>query len=149
MPATASSRLRAGSRPERICTQAATKREAVSGMRGSGRLGAEQRIELAGAVEAMQPLMNMITFTARSREAIVAFLAWIAGWVWVGTTGSMQMAIVQGTMILDVILVVVLLILMLLLRSILAPVLLIITTVLSFGTAMGRAAARSLASTRG
>jgi GntR family transcriptional repressor for pyruvate dehydrogenase complex len=29
--------------------------------------------QLAGAVEAMQPLMNMITFTARSREKIVAF----------------------------------------------------------------------------
>ncbi|RBW56038.1 FadR/GntR family transcriptional regulator [Ruegeria sp. A3M17] len=29
--------------------------------------------QLAGAVEAMQPLMNMITFTARSREAIIAF----------------------------------------------------------------------------
>ncbi|QBY00680.1 FadR family transcriptional regulator [Rhodophyticola sp. CCM32] len=28
--------------------------------------------QLAGAVEAMQPLMNMITFTARSREAILA-----------------------------------------------------------------------------
>ena len=28
--------------------------------------------QLAGAVEAMQPLMNMITFTARSRERIVA-----------------------------------------------------------------------------
>ena len=28
--------------------------------------------QLAGAVEAMQPLMNMITFTARSREAIIA-----------------------------------------------------------------------------
>ena len=28
--------------------------------------------QLAGAVEAMQPLMNMITFTARSRSAIVA-----------------------------------------------------------------------------
>lgn len=28
--------------------------------------------QLAGAVEAMQPLMNMITFTARSREQIVA-----------------------------------------------------------------------------
>jgi DNA-binding GntR family transcriptional regulator len=27
--------------------------------------------QLAGAVEAMQPLMNMITFTARSREAVV------------------------------------------------------------------------------
>jgi hypothetical protein len=28
--------------------------------------------QLAGAVEAMQPLMNMITFTARSRERILA-----------------------------------------------------------------------------
>lgn len=28
--------------------------------------------QLAGAVEAMQPLMNMITFTARSREAIIS-----------------------------------------------------------------------------
>ena len=28
--------------------------------------------QLAGAVEAMQPLMNMITFTARSRDAIIA-----------------------------------------------------------------------------
>ncbi|TDK50302.1 FadR/GntR family transcriptional regulator [Antarcticimicrobium luteum] len=34
--------------------------------------------QLAGAVEAMQPLMNMITFTARSRGAIVALHAGIA-----------------------------------------------------------------------
>lgn len=34
--------------------------------------------QLAGAVEAMQPLMNMITFTARSRERIVAFHTQIA-----------------------------------------------------------------------
>ncbi|WP_146343756.1 FadR/GntR family transcriptional regulator [Falsiphaeobacter marinintestinus] len=34
--------------------------------------------QLAGAVEAMQPLMNMITFTARSREQIVAFHTRIA-----------------------------------------------------------------------
>lgn len=34
--------------------------------------------QLAGAVEAMQPLMNMITFTARSREAIVALHTAIA-----------------------------------------------------------------------
>ena len=34
--------------------------------------------QLAGAVEAMQPLMNMITFTARSREAIVALHTKIA-----------------------------------------------------------------------
>ena len=40
--------------------------------------------------------------------ALVAVLAWLAGYVWVGTTGSMQMAITQGTMIFDVILVVVL-----------------------------------------
>ncbi|NOD46315.1 MULTISPECIES: FadR/GntR family transcriptional regulator [unclassified Ruegeria] len=36
--------------------------------------GAENPVlsyQLAGAVEAMQPLMNMITFTARSREAII------------------------------------------------------------------------------
>ena len=29
--------------------------------------------QLAGAVEAMQPLMNMIMFSARSRETIVGF----------------------------------------------------------------------------
>ncbi|MEM6760036.1 MAG: FadR/GntR family transcriptional regulator [Pseudomonadota bacterium] len=34
--------------------------------------------QLAGAVEAMQPLMNMITFTARSREAIIALHTKIA-----------------------------------------------------------------------
>jgi ribose transport system permease protein len=38
---------------------------------------------------------------------LVAVLAWLAGFVWVGTTGSMQMAITQGTMIFDVVLVVV------------------------------------------
>lgn len=38
---------------------------------------------------------------------LVAILAWVAGFVWVGTTGSMQMAITQGTMIFDVVLVVV------------------------------------------
>jgi ribose transport system permease protein len=39
---------------------------------------------------------------------IVAFVAWLAGLVWIGTTGSMQMAITQGTMVFSVILVVVL-----------------------------------------
>lgn len=34
--------------------------------------------QLAGAVEAMQPLMNMITFSARSREAIIAYHTKIA-----------------------------------------------------------------------
>ena len=39
---------------------------------------------------------------------LVAFLAWIAGLVRVGSAGSVQMAVVQGTYIFDVILVVVL-----------------------------------------
>jgi ribose transport system permease protein len=39
---------------------------------------------------------------------IVAFVAWLAGLVWIGTTGSMQMAITQCTMVFSVILVVVL-----------------------------------------
>jgi ribose transport system permease protein len=39
---------------------------------------------------------------------IVALVACLAGLVWIGTTGSMQMAITQGTMVFDVILVVVL-----------------------------------------
>ncbi len=34
--------------------------------------------QLAGAVEAMQPLMNMITFTARSRETILALHSRVA-----------------------------------------------------------------------
>ncbi len=44
--------------------------------------GAENPVlsyQLAGAVEAMQPLMNMITFTARDRERIVALHMCIAG----------------------------------------------------------------------
>ncbi|WP_245330497.1 ABC transporter permease [Bradyrhizobium sp. AS23.2] len=40
-------------------------------------------------------------------HVLVGLLAWTAGLVWIGTTGSMQMAITQGTMIFDVILVVV------------------------------------------
>jgi ribose transport system permease protein len=39
---------------------------------------------------------------------LVALLAWLAGLVWIGTTGSMQMSITQSTMVFDVILVVVL-----------------------------------------
>ncbi len=39
---------------------------------------------------------------------LVATLAWLAGLVWIGQTGSMQMTIVQGTTVFDVILVVVL-----------------------------------------
>jgi ribose transport system permease protein len=38
---------------------------------------------------------------------LVALLAWMAGLVWIGTTGSMQMQITQSTMIFDVVLVVV------------------------------------------
>ncbi|WP_245286920.1 ABC transporter permease [Bradyrhizobium sp. Tv2a-2] len=49
---------------------------------------------------ALRPLMVL-------EHVIVALLAWIAGLVWIGTTGSMQMAITQGTMIFDVVLVVV------------------------------------------
>jgi ribose transport system permease protein len=41
-------------------------------------------------------------------HSLVAALAWLAGLVWIGQTGSMQMTIVQGTQIFDVILVVVL-----------------------------------------
>ena len=41
-------------------------------------------------------------------HCLVAALAWLAGLVWIGQTGSMQMTIVQGTQIFDVILVVVL-----------------------------------------
>ena len=40
-------------------------------------------------------------------HVLVALLAWLGGLVWIGTTGSMQMAITQGTMIFDVVLVVV------------------------------------------
>jgi ribose transport system permease protein len=41
-------------------------------------------------------------------HVLVATMAWLAGLVWIGQTGSMQMTIVQGTQIFDVILVVVL-----------------------------------------
>jgi ribose transport system permease protein len=41
-------------------------------------------------------------------HVLVALLAWLAGLVWIGNAGSMQMSIVQGTQIFDVILVVVL-----------------------------------------
>jgi ribose transport system permease protein len=39
---------------------------------------------------------------------LVAILAWIAGLVWIGTSGSIQMTVVQGTYIFDVILIVIL-----------------------------------------
>jgi ribose transport system permease protein len=50
---------------------------------------------------ALRPLI-MLEFV------LVAVFAWLAGLVWIGETGSMQMTIVQGTTIFDVILVVVL-----------------------------------------
>ncbi|MEQ8293665.1 MAG: FadR/GntR family transcriptional regulator [Roseovarius sp.] len=49
--------------------------------------------QLAGAVEAMQPLMNMITFTARSREAIVAFHTRIADAIEAGDSAAAETAL--------------------------------------------------------
>jgi len=49
--------------------------------------------QLAGAVEAMQPLMNMITFTARSREAIVALHTRIADAVDRADAGAADIAL--------------------------------------------------------
>jgi len=49
--------------------------------------------QLAGAVEAMQPLMNMITFTARSREAIVAFHTRIADAIEAGDSTAAETAL--------------------------------------------------------
>ncbi|PCJ06649.1 MAG: GntR family transcriptional regulator [Rhodobacteraceae bacterium] len=44
--------------------------------------------QLAGAVEAMQPLMNMITFSARSREKIVSLHSQIADAIEAGDGGA-------------------------------------------------------------
>lgn len=44
--------------------------------------------QLAGAVEAMQPLMNMITFSARSRETIIGFHTSIADAVETGDAAA-------------------------------------------------------------
>ncbi len=51
--------------------------------------------QLAGAVEAMQPLMNMITFTERSREAIVSLHTEIADALEVGDGAAVAAALVQ------------------------------------------------------
>ncbi len=51
--------------------------------------------QLAGAVEAMQPLMNMITFTARSRSAIVAFHTRIADAVEAGDAAATDTALCE------------------------------------------------------
>ena len=57
--------------------------------------------EAAPSGIALRPLIML-------EHLLVAALAWLAGLVWIGQTGSMQMTIVQGTQIFDVILVVVL-----------------------------------------
>lgn len=49
--------------------------------------------QLAGAVEAMQPLMNMITFTARSREEIVGFHTAIANAIEAGDAAAADAAL--------------------------------------------------------
>ncbi|WP_259400490.1 FadR/GntR family transcriptional regulator [Roseovarius sp. SCSIO 43702] len=49
--------------------------------------------QLAGAVEAMQPLMNMITFTARSREEIVRLHTAIADALEAGDAGAVDDAL--------------------------------------------------------
>ncbi|MCZ4350953.1 GntR family transcriptional regulator [Roseovarius aestuarii] len=51
--------------------------------------------QLAGAVEAMQPLMNMITFTARSREAIVTLHTRIADALEMRDAGAADTALSQ------------------------------------------------------
>ncbi|MCB2140594.1 MAG: FCD domain-containing protein, partial [Rhodobacteraceae bacterium] len=49
--------------------------------------------QLAGAVEAMQPLMNMITFPARSRARIVALHGAIADAIEAGDAGAAEVAL--------------------------------------------------------
>ncbi len=51
--------------------------------------------QLAGAVEAMQPLMNMITFTARSREEIVALHTRIADAIEGGKAKAADTALIE------------------------------------------------------
>ncbi|WP_204114598.1 FadR/GntR family transcriptional regulator [Shimia biformata] len=53
--------------------------------------------QLAGAVEAMQPLMNMITFTARSREEIIALHTRIADAIEAGDAGAADAALAELT----------------------------------------------------
>ena len=51
--------------------------------------------QLAGAVEAMQPLMNMITFTARSREAIIFLHTRIADGLEAQTPDAVDTALIE------------------------------------------------------
>ncbi|MDQ7071180.1 MAG: FadR/GntR family transcriptional regulator [Rhodobacterales bacterium] len=53
--------------------------------------------QLAGAVEAMQPLMNMITFTARSREQIVTLHTRIADAIENGQSADADAALIELT----------------------------------------------------
>ena len=53
--------------------------------------------QLAGAVEAMQPLMNMITFTERNREMIVGLHARIADAIESGNAQSADLALSELT----------------------------------------------------
>lgn len=53
--------------------------------------------QLAGAVEAMQPLMNMITFTARSREQIVTLHSRIANAIENGQAADADAALIELT----------------------------------------------------
>ncbi len=51
--------------------------------------------QLAGAVEAMQPLMNMITFTARSRDRIIGLHARIADGLEARDAGLVEAALTE------------------------------------------------------
>jgi len=51
--------------------------------------------QLAGAVEAMQPLMNMITFTARSRETIVTLHTRVADACEAGDSAQIEAALAE------------------------------------------------------
>lgn len=51
--------------------------------------------QLAGAVEAMQPLMNMITFTARSRETILALHTRIADAIQTQNSADTDTALIE------------------------------------------------------
>jgi len=53
--------------------------------------------QLAGAVEAMQPLMNMITFTARNREVIVGLHTCIADAIDAGKAQAADQALAELT----------------------------------------------------
>lgn len=51
--------------------------------------------QLAGAVEAMQPLMNMITFTARSRERIIALHTDITDALEAHDSASIELSLIE------------------------------------------------------